>query len=232
MSNKTYKLIKSFPLSPPVGSIYTEMLHAYKVDGFGVIEKAVVENNPEYWEEIKEWEVLDISTTLFLTNSYFGNINKYTTTINSVKRLSDNTIFSIGDKVINPKLKSNSTFTITKFELDCEGEHMLALGGGGAIGIHKIEKYKEPLFITEDGVEIFKGDGYWQVTPEFKHYFIGNNDYTRRNCDKHFSTEKAAKDCIDLNKPQYSLQDILNAKLFGDDINNPKFAIDINKLKK
>ena len=216
-----FKLIKGYPNSPELGFITDETMH-------------FPASYPEFWEKVKEWEILEIIGKYGAVSSYIEKLdrNLMEKSIFRVRRASDNTIFSVGDKVINPKLKSNATFKITKFELDCEGEHMLALGGGGAIGIHKIEKYKEPLFITEDGVEIFKGDGYWQVTPEFKHYFIGNNDYTRRNCDKHFSTEKAAKDCIDLNKPQYSLQDILNAKLFGDDINNPKFAIDINKLKK
>ena len=70
---------------------------------------------------------------------------------------------------------------------------------------------EKPLFTTEDGVEIFKGDDYWQVIPEFRHYFIGNNDYERRSCDKHFSTEKAAKDYIEMNKPMYSLKNILDS---------------------
>jgi len=76
------------------------------------------------------------------------------------------------------------------------------------------EEIKEkPLFTTEDGVEIFKGDDYWQVIPEFRHYFIGNNDYERRSCDKHFSTEKAAKDYIEMNKPMYSKKQIMDAAL-------------------
>jgi hypothetical protein len=161
---------------------------------------------------------------------FIGGITNSYKTIKSVKRLSDDTIFSIGDKVINPKLRSNATFTITRFELDCNGEHMLAFGGGGAIGIHKIEKYKEPLFITEDKVEIFKGDGYWQVTPEFNHYFIGNNDYARRDCDKHFSTEQAAKEYIRLNKPKYSLEDIyscLELVSWGGGLSN---YLDLDKL--
>ena len=44
-------------------------------------------------------------------------------------------------------------------------------------------------------------------------FFIGNNDYERRSCDKHFSTEKAAKDWIEMNKPMYSKKDLLNASI-------------------
>ncbi len=76
----------------------------------------------------------------------------------------------------------------------------------------------EPIkpFITEDKVEIFKGDKYWEVV-------LLNNNYSIRDmlsdtgiapCRDYyitFSTEKAAKDWIELNKPQYSIKDIEKA---------------------
>lgn len=98
-------------------------------------------------------------------------------------------------------------------------------------------KEKEYLFLSDDNVEIFKGDGYYQVTPEFKYYFIGNNDYKRRNCDKHFSTERAAKDWIETNKPQFSINDLKNASIsygyayINGKIQKEYFNINLDMLK-
>lgn len=84
---------------------------------------------------------------------------------------------------------------------------------------------KEVLFITEDGIEIFEGDYYYNI--QFKNRPIGvrrlyevygpdmadkfKDDESWSTLCKFFSTEKAAKDWINLNKPQYSLQDIQRA---------------------
>lgn len=75
----------------------------------------------------------------------------------------------------------------------------------------KASKQRKPLFTTEDGKQIFKGDVYWFVV-------INNNfDITstiacgsERQIDqcKDFSTEAAAREYVRLNKPMYSLNDV------------------------
>lgn len=239
MSIKKYKLIKEYPNSPKLGSViidtspsngakdcwFSENWCKPGVAEFFLPRSTNPENHPEFWELMKkkEWEIVYYKTThnigflihgMLVNKKNYDKVNKTIefskyTEIESVKRLSDNTIFSIGDKVINPKLKSNATFTIIKFELDCDCEHMLALGGGGAIGIHKIEKYKEPILTTEDGVNLFQGDEFWHVDT----YFCGgkgvlNNTFKPLKGYKHFSTKKAAKDWIEMNKPQFSKNDL------------------------
>ena len=123
----------------------------------------------------------------------------------SIKRLSDNVIFQLGDKVTNPNCKSQ-TFVITEFYMDCNNEHLLC--GTGHINITKIEHYKEPILITEDGKELFIGDTYWTVHEEEGKLLVNkavvNNGLYFINF-KRFSTEELAQKYID-NKPLYSKQ--------------------------
>lgn len=79
------------------------------------------------------------------------------------------------------------------------------------------EEIKQPLFTTEDGVEIFEGD-----TKEI--FFIHkNNDFSvkstlKRECKLgsfsnnvlYFSTKKSAENYIKMNKPCLSLKDVFS----------------------
>ena len=265
---------------------------------------------PEFWEEVKEkeWEIIDESQWI-KGNLYFnGGITSSFKTIKSVKRLSDNTIFSIGDKIKCINSRVNKPEAIIKIELNKEGtpclftntfcnngvnifkaikcEKILTTEDGVEIfendavfcvdnafsdpfksnGLairnspnsrnnykyfstkNAAEEYvksnKGPLFVTEDGVEIFKGDNYWFVvksdleilkawTPRLHICDWDYSDGYKKPPLGHvqFSTEKAAKNWIKLNKPQYSLQDIFNAKSEGSKFPT-HFAIDFDKLKK
>jgi len=212
-----YRLIKEYPNSPELGFITDETMH-------------FPAHYPEFWEKVKEWRIVEFSSMVDVPSQINWEEFKEFLKIKSVKRLSDNTIFSIGDKVINPKLKSNATFTIERFELDCVGEHMLALGGGGAIGIHKIEKYKEPILTTEDGVNLFQGDDFWHVDTYFcSGKGILNNSFKPLNGYKHFSTEQAAKDWIEMNKPQFSKNDLIKAVQAVGNINVNQVIYELKK---
>ena len=73
---------------------------------------------------------------------------------------------------------------------------------------------KQPIFITEDGVDIFEGDNYYFVNTnlDFKAY-AGTimKGMTATNPDtKKFSTKKAAENYIKMNKPCLSLNDVLS----------------------
>jgi len=69
---------------------------------------------------------------------------------------------------------------------------------------------KQPLFITEDGVDIFAGDFYTIVTNdlfESRTLVAMGNEI---NNIKRFSTKKAAENYIKMNKPCLSLNDVLS----------------------
>ena len=106
-------------------------------------------------------------------------------------------------------------------------------GGYGVLFVEDVENYpefweliKEPLFITEDRVEIFNGDNYWFVVKSdleivkawIPRLHVCDWDYSGEYKKPplghvQFSTEKAAKDWIDLNKPMYSKKQIIDAAL-------------------
>ena len=79
------------------------------------------------------------------------------------------------------------------------------------------EEIKEPLFITEDGVEIFEGDIYWLATlngvfgelPLISHKNIDLKAFKKEV--KYFSTKESAEKYIEQNKPRFSVKDIENA---------------------
>jgi len=141
--SKEYKLIKEYPGSPKLG--FTVKFKT----GFPFVSPAKIEagiecnlslvecqNNPEFWEEIKEFQILEIRRKPN-SNGHaccqiwkWGENNDYTLDemlnhgdcvssdhyfIYSVKRLSDNKIFVIGD-LCNPiNLNVNRT-RIKRFE--------------------------------------------------------------------------------------------------------------------
>lgn len=156
----------------------------------------IVTNNPEFWEQVieKEFEILELSYVSSSENvkikynngipivrsdgkcvSNTCQIKEFTKTdwekyikIISIKRLSDNTVFTIGDRVKQSNVQHNNIFTITGFCLDVNRKNLLAIGNGG-IKISKIEHYK-PLFTTEDGKPVFEGDNVaWVIRDEFSH---------------------------------------------------------------
>lgn len=143
--------------------------------------------------------------------------------IHSIKRLSDGEIFTIGDRLIDSSNMNQGSFTLKTIEFEIAPSDK---GTGRLTFIHDhkilgkwlylsgLKHVKEPLFVTEDGVEIHEisdEKSYFQLTPEWYIYEIGNKFYACRECDKYFSTREAAQEYIDLNKPKYSLQDVINS---------------------
>ncbi|MAX51456.1 MAG: hypothetical protein CMH22_05710 [Methylophaga sp.] len=171
-----------------------------------------VVHNSKDWEEVvdRDYEVLNyyMHTPQGISNGVPFRV------VTKVKRLSDSVCFCVSDKVQQPNCKTN-TFTISGFKLDCNGEQMLALGGNGGISINKIEHFRECLFTTEDGVDVFEGNSCWVVSKEYN-YQIAN--YKINNIDVfyipaknwYFSTKKAAEEYVLYNKPCLSLNDVMS----------------------
>jgi hypothetical protein len=151
--------------------------------------------------------------------------------IYSIKRLSDDEVFTIGDIIYSGDFKPTKLETIT-----IRDNGGIAMWGKyhsnmlGEIGLASCI-IKKPLFKTEDGVDIYEGDNYWfiilnkanypaLVDKEWKPICIQaenhNPEFTHEELQKNlgnvtFSTKEAAEEYILLNKPSFSYNDIIKA---------------------
>jgi len=137
--------------------------------------------------------------------------------IYSVKRLSDDEIFTIGDIIYK-------TFPIVEFEIHDKENTILVssyLGKKYSSGIYNerlenLKKIKKPLFTlftTEDGVNIFEGDTYFSVNKKYWRVEEPENtckiNYeTYHKNQYNFSTKEKAEEYILMNKPLLSLSDV------------------------
>lgn len=190
----------------------------------------------EVVEKEKEYEIISFCNNTFVIhknpNGTFGGfdaeeqvlLSSSIHKINSVKRLSDGEIFTVGDKVftqidliINFKLGSNGIFAEVGVSPHLPPAMMIKL--------KELRKYVEYVFKTEDGKEIFNDDFYYVVERD---YSIGDgtggDDYHRTShVLTTFSTREAAEEYILMNKPLLSLKDINNIGKLTD------FRIELNR---
>lgn len=193
-----------------------------------------IENNPEFWEEVVE-KTFEILTFRYYNDCYISGSDEYSLKKNglfslsdndgvfditdfknakiySVKRLSDNEIFTIGDIIVDGINK----YTITGFTLPNSEMNWVTLGvnfgndiqNGFDLSYTKKFIKKEPIFVTEDDVEIFEGDFVYYVLSNLN---LRNYKPTRddRDLNNHyFSTEEKAREYIELNEKRYSINDI------------------------
>ena len=189
-----YILKKEYPGSPKLGNIIDNL------------ENDWIENYPEFWKLVveKNYEILSLVASekhpqhkkgsKFLHNKDYKFKNMHPTEfwdIYSVKRISDNKIFTIGD-----------------FYEDLIIEKMFMSVDDNILTTYK-PKIKEPIFQTEDGVDIFEGDISFGVNSNFKLSEIKhiNKLYIYLNV-KEFSTKEKAEEYILLNKPVLSYGDV------------------------
>ena len=242
---KKYKLNRWYPSLPEEWKIYQNIIVILRGDHYignrFFISKEEVENNPEFWEEIikKDYEILSLCTSdeIFdkMGNCYIRRSNRseegvypdmevggyygnQKLEIYSVKRLSDDEIFTVGDEVNffwnrRDKKAIISTIRIHKNKLE--------IFGGCMINHIKNLRHIKPLFTTQDGVDIFSEKDYeilWGVALQAqgsdvlrKGYYKGLGEYAKPYKNrKWFWSKEKAEEWIDLNKIRYSKQDILN----------------------
>jgi hypothetical protein len=241
---KKYKLIKEYPGSPEVD---TEIIKSYisnsslgnydtyMIKGEGWFKLDDPENYPEFWELVveKDYEILRFilpGNNIIHVQNAKNNIefmlkNSNTYKIYQVKRLSDGEIFTIGDKIqyydtygVKSHNHKINTITIYKNNILLNHNHGSWKSHGD---FNKVKKVKQPLFTTEDGVDIFEGDSF---------YNINNKDWLLRNIIKinlldyqtyyknqiNFSTKEKAEEYILMNKPCLSLKEVLDIVPFLD----------------
>lgn len=205
---------------------------------------------PEFWEEIveKDYEILSFScpeqwgdklavlneegeysfssSTSWSLNSLMCvgySVRTGHVKIHSVKRLSDGEIFTVGDSIDErPKPKKIIEINLRDGKEGGYKEGVwLFYEKGGSSHISICKKAKQPLFTTEDGVEIFEGDKYtfvWLSRPA-KGQNI-NTPYTKiakkllegeswSDTAKFFSTEEVAEEYIKMNTPEFSRNQII-----------------------
>jgi len=203
-------------------------------------------NFPEFWEKVeeKDYEILSFKQnsdlkdlfTNFGSNINIGcwcrNINGkaitsgYTTedilesdlySIYSIKRLSDGEVFTVGDSI---DIGHNKNNIIDSFELCDYGIRVKVRRNtncrvyGAKLSI--IKAYKKPLFVTEDGVDIYEGDKSCAVQiSENKLYGYDSHNYMYKynGSEKsfmYFSTKKLALKYIESKKILFVTEDGVN----------------------
>jgi hypothetical protein len=199
---KKYKLIKQYPTSPKLGFIVVQKPCGiyYNMETGIHYGSAMLENYPEYWEEVieKDYEILK-------TCPIEG-------TIYSVKRLSDGEVFTVGDRI--KVYQHGSINTITEIGLYDLGKSFkegiwFTYNSGSCHMTHAI-KQKQPIYLTHDGKDIFPEDTVWYVNKEnFYHDYIKAYPEVKFNSEirAYFLTEEEAKKYIIENKPALSIKE-------------------------
>lgn len=248
---KKFKLIKEYPGSQKLGFIFDETIHPNSLHNKNITFS--IQCYPEFWQEVveKDYEILSFKTCGGYIQNYnsFNNPSYYRSyeywvechtksvpisDIWSIKRLSDGEVFTVGDKVQMFKEKSN----IKAFRILDNGEFVIDFENKCATtDLESIQKTKQLLFTTEDGVDIHEGDTFCRVTKDFDlwddtgkvHINYAKPEYWEKLGIKHFSTKKKAEEYIIINKPVLSVNDIIN---LGGVLNWVTWIEDLKKLVK
>lgn len=160
--------------------------------------------------EEKEYRILHQKHENTLTSS--GMIFK--DVIYSVLRLSDGVAFTVGDEVLLPS--EETPRKITRFSIDAD-EIIVWFGGvGGPLTSIQPAPKREPLFVTEDGKELFDPNEYVFIVNQDWSFHIDKAvcifDSSRTNY-KIFSNREAAEEYVINNKPVWTTAEIREATL-------------------
>lgn len=150
-----------------------------------------IANYPEFWQPIT-YQIIEADHEK----------------ITIVKRLSDGELFSVGDKttrgtIESLKNKEDGLYAIILFPDDLHSIRYM--------NIEQLEKANEPILKTEDGVNIYRTDGCWELHREtLKKTKIS---YIVNACSDsiYFAYEENADKYIDEHKKQFSKNDIREA---------------------
>lgn len=235
-----YKLKKIYPGSPKLGTICEYNGNVWSDSNEFTNPIINPEEYPEFWQKVieKDYEILSLVASSNVHSIPLRVLNKNTNlfgyaihtqreelslnfllnsgyVIHSIKRLSDGEIFTIGDLIGN-------AYPISEFEIYNKENTVLincylSKNSAGSYNqrLKTLKKPKQKLFTTEDCVDIFEGDIFWNVgiTYNLNDYQITNNKYNLvflKDGSKQFSTKEKAEEYILMNKPILSLNEIYN----------------------
>ena len=189
---KKYKLVKTYPGQETLGKVIIckkGVIYSGKLLEKHILTKDV-ENNPEYWELLSNYEILSFITLgggirwknvrdLFpSTNSLKiedSRVNEFTESslkknpdyfIHSIRRKSDNIKFTIGDLITRGDYKTK--VKIRGFNL-LDDKLLVSMTDNIDKSYHEgrgcclsiVKLVEKPLFITHDDVSKYIGDDYW-----------------------------------------------------------------------
>lgn len=146
--------------------------------------------------EDKVWYNRQTLSIRYQLSEMLNYVKEGKATIESVKRLTDGEVFSVGKN-------ENRIGDITKIEI-IKNEIFLYSGNTNCVRLDYAKKVKQPtiLLTTEDGKEITDGE---QVLYGIDIVFNGFYKSTAKNCNnkdvKYFSTKEAREEYILQNKP-------------------------------
>lgn len=160
------------------------------------------------------WELNDVPQIDRTEKHYLNNPNTYQ--VYSVKRLSDGEVFTIGDKITG---KSQYNCIINSIELNPNCNQIMFNRLDEGIDLINAKHIKQPLFTTEDGIDIFESsDIFYYVKFTQYNMTIGKPFEIVRGThptfkyepqyEKYFSTKEAAEEYIIMNKPCLSVNDV------------------------
>jgi len=155
---------------------------------------------------IDEWSASDDYTSpMHISHILTNNLYR----IHSVKRLLDEEIFTIGDRI---DINRHNDLIISRITI-CENDRVMITGTKGCASyfeyLKDVKKAKVPILTTNDGVDVYKEDSFIYATDKsfnkivcFPADIIKNSDLIA------FSTESARDEYILWNKPVLSLKDL------------------------
>ena len=159
----------------------------------------------------KDWEIVNWVWTS-------GGSNGIPRKIESVRRLSDGEVFSLGDDV---------NFGIIEGFYICEEEDSFCYKCMMVYfkevranrDISELKKANQPLFKTEDGIDVYEGDRYYVVIEKdgfgYETFAVawhgqgGIESANYKNAAKFFSDKGKANEYILMNQPVLSVNDVL-----------------------
>lgn len=255
---KKYRLKKWYPSLPKCLKDGTEVVRFLGDNDYVSCDESCpvsihacqVENNPEFWEELRDAQKQDYEILTYKRDGGYivrkdnkgwimsdcirlaeSELTKSKYSIHSVRRLSDGEVFTVGDRVAKSKSWEVGTpCVINSFYIKSDKFYVELKQGKftWSYTFKNFYKFQDPLFTTEDGVDIYEGDYAWvpqksRLDDEYvingdivrfklckpQHYYIKEQE----GGVKYFSTKEKAQEYIDYNKPQYSLQQISDAYL-------------------
>ena len=243
---KRYRLIQTYPGSPELNTTVIGQdcnYFRYEIENTPVtqpsIAKSDIENHPNFWEDITaNYEILSLEYSSELYTNFRSKlfksmlinlVNDSEIKIHSIKRLSDNKIFTIGDevceffnavgytkpfKIDNIYLQTPTMVRLNSHPYDNQG--CTHLFNKVVLLEDACEFIKpEPFFTTEDGVEIDNHTEVWYLKNDNKYSPINTVVFTnssKKTGHLYFSTKKAIENYILMNKPCLCINDIINFK--------------------
>jgi len=205
-----------------VATLVSECGYKLNQSTIGLIPKEYIENSSD-WIPIEEkpWQIVAISTGKFTgittspidINAFEEGYEANNWKIQSVKRVSDGEVFSVGDTLNFGDIGKEKITSIVISDAESDrGKNVLKFYNdnpsfGPWRGIEEIGKLKS--FLSEDGVRIFDFDQYFSL-----HKCKFNIERHIRTCSSedpeflYFSTREAAEKYAIMNKPCLSIKDV------------------------